>query len=109
MSARSVRDHPVMVSSVAAPDVERVFREEYARAVAVLVRVFGDIDLAEEAVQDAFAEAAYRWPKTGPPQWKLSVPRNPPWCCWTLACRRIPAARKKDFPRSPNCSRSTGS
>ena len=31
-------------------DVERVFREEYGRAVAVLVRVFGDIDVAEEAV-----------------------------------------------------------
>ena len=41
----------------ARPDVERVFREEYGRAVAVLVRVFGDIDVAEEAVQDAFAEA----------------------------------------------------
>ena len=37
------------------PTIARVFREEYGRAVAVLVRVFGDIDLAEEAVQDAFA------------------------------------------------------
>ena len=33
-------------------DVERVFREEYGRAVAVLTRVFGDIDIAEDAVQD---------------------------------------------------------
>ena len=44
-------------------DVERVFREEYGRAVAVLVRHFGDIDAAEEAVQDAFAEAVRRWPR----------------------------------------------
>ena len=38
-------------------DIARVFRQEHGRAVAVLVRRFGDIDLAEEAVQDAFAEA----------------------------------------------------
>ena len=42
-------------------EIERVFREEYGRAVAVLVRRFGDIDLAEEAVQDAFAMAVQRW------------------------------------------------
>ena len=38
-------------------EIERTFREQYGRAVAVLIRVFGDIDLAEEAVQDAFAVA----------------------------------------------------
>jgi RNA polymerase sigma-70 factor (ECF subfamily) len=48
-------------------DVARVFREEYGRAVAVLVRLLGDIDLAEEAVQDAFTEAVRRWPETGLP------------------------------------------
>ena len=37
--------------------VERVFRENYGRAVAILVRLLGDIGLAEEAVQDAFATA----------------------------------------------------
>ena len=36
--------------------IELVFREEYGRAVAVLVRVLGDIELAEDAVQDAFAD-----------------------------------------------------
>jgi RNA polymerase sigma-70 factor, ECF subfamily len=52
----------------AAPaDVERVFREEYGRAVAVLTRVFGDIDTAEDAVQDAFTEAATQWPAAGLP------------------------------------------
>jgi len=44
-----------------------VFRREYGRTVAVLVRVTGDIDAAEEAVQDAFAEAVRRWPADGPP------------------------------------------
>ena len=48
-------------------DVERVFREEYGRAVAVLVRTFGDIDIAEEAVQEAFAVAVRRWPQAGVP------------------------------------------
>src|SRR6201986_3228375 len=44
-----------------------VFRREYGRAVAVLTRLLGDIDLAEEAVQDAFATAAERWPVEGVP------------------------------------------
>jgi RNA polymerase sigma-70 factor, ECF subfamily len=63
-----------------APDVERVFREQYGRAVSVLVRVFGDIDAAEEAVQDAFAAAVQRWPSTGPPPspagWIITTARN---------------------------------
>jgi RNA polymerase sigma-70 factor, ECF subfamily len=61
-------------------DVERVFREEYGRAVAVLVRVFGDIGVAEEAVQDAFATALERWSETGPPPspagWIITTARN---------------------------------
>ncbi|MBB5084513.1 RNA polymerase sigma factor [Nonomuraea endophytica] len=60
--------------------VERVFREEYGRAVAVLVRSFGDIELAEEAVQDAFATALRRWPQDGPPAspsgWIITTARN---------------------------------
>ena len=60
--------------------VERVFRAEYGRAVAVLVRHFGDIDLAEEAVQDAFAVAAERWPVDGVPPspsgWIITTARN---------------------------------
>lgn len=48
-------------------EIEDVFREEYGRAVAVLVRSFGDIDIAEEAVQDAFTIAVRRWPDTGSP------------------------------------------
>jgi RNA polymerase sigma-70 factor (ECF subfamily) len=44
-----------------------VFREESGRAVATLVRFFGDIDVAEEAVQDAFTVAVGRWPEEGLP------------------------------------------
>jgi RNA polymerase sigma-70 factor, ECF subfamily len=57
-----------------------VFREEYGRAVAVLVRRFGDIDLAEEAVQDAFIVAVQRWPSDGlppsPAGWIITTARN---------------------------------
>jgi RNA polymerase sigma-70 factor (ECF subfamily) len=57
-----------------------VFREEYGRAVASLVRRFGDIDLAEEAVQDAFAAAVRRWPSDGlppsPAGWIITTARN---------------------------------
>jgi RNA polymerase sigma-70 factor, ECF subfamily len=47
--------------------ISEVFGREYGRAVAILVRRFGDIDLAEEAVQEAFEVAVDRWPRTGPP------------------------------------------
>jgi RNA polymerase sigma-70 factor (ECF subfamily) len=60
--------------------IEEVFREEHGRAVAVLVRVFGDVDVAEEAVQDAFAEAVRRWPESGAPPspagWIITTARN---------------------------------
>ncbi|PRX96322.1 RNA polymerase sigma factor [Allonocardiopsis opalescens] len=62
------------------PDVARVFREEHGRAVAVLVRLLGDIDLAEDAVQDAFVEALRRWPESGVPPspagWIITTARN---------------------------------
>ena len=63
-----------------ADEIERVFRQEYGRAVAVLVGVFGDIDVAEEAVQDAFAAAVQRWPSAGlppsPAGWIITTARN---------------------------------
>ncbi len=66
--------------SLPASEIDRVFREEYGRAVAVLVRIFGDIDVAEEAVQDAFAAAVQRWPSTGlppsPAGWIITTARN---------------------------------
>ena len=57
-----------------------MFREEYGRAVAVLVRRFGDIDLAQESVQDAFTVALERWPSAGlppsPAGWIITTARN---------------------------------
>ncbi len=65
---------------VGTSDIERVFREEHGRAVAVLVGRFGDIDLAEDAVQDAFTAAVARWPSTGlpptPAGWIITTARN---------------------------------
>jgi RNA polymerase sigma-70 factor, ECF subfamily len=69
-----------MVGAVGAADIERVFRAESGRAVANLVRVFGDIDIAEEAVQEAFAIAVQRWPESGlppsPAGWIITTARN---------------------------------
>jgi RNA polymerase sigma-70 factor (ECF subfamily) len=60
--------------------VEAVFRREYGRCVATLIRFLGDIDAAEEAVQDAFTAAAARWPSEGlPPNpggWIVTTARN---------------------------------
>jgi len=68
------------VPALPAGEIERVFRQEYGRAVAVLVGVFGDIDVAEEAVQDAFAAAVQRWPSAGlppsPAGWIITTARN---------------------------------
>jgi RNA polymerase sigma-70 factor (ECF subfamily) len=61
-------------------EIERVFRQEYGRAVAVLVRAFRSIDVAEESVQDAFAAAVQRWPSDGlppsPAGWIITTARN---------------------------------
>ena len=68
------------MATVSHSEIERVFREQYGRSVAVLVRVFGDIDLAEEAVQDAFTAAVARWPDSGippaPAGWIITTARN---------------------------------
>src|SRR4051794_4880592 len=62
------------------PEIDEIFRAEYGRAVAVLVRVFGDIDVAEDAVQEAFAAAVQRWPSAGlppsPAGWIVTTARN---------------------------------
>jgi RNA polymerase sigma-70 factor (ECF subfamily) len=61
-------------------DVAHVFREEWGRAVSILIRVLGDFELAEDAVQDAFATAAERWPRDGAPRhpgaWIVTTARN---------------------------------
>ena len=61
-------------------EVERTFRESSGKAVASLVRFFGDIDLAEEAVQEAFVVALERWPDAGVPPspagWIITTAKN---------------------------------
>jgi RNA polymerase sigma-70 factor (ECF subfamily) len=60
--------------------VGRIFREEWGRAVATLTRVLGDMQLAEDVVQDAFATALERWPRDGlptaPGAWIITTARN---------------------------------
>jgi RNA polymerase sigma-70 factor (ECF subfamily) len=69
--------------------IERTFRQEFGRAVATLVRLFGDIDLAEEAVQEAFVVALQRWPNAG-------VPPNPGgWIVTTARNRAIDRLRRE--------------
>jgi RNA polymerase sigma-70 factor (ECF subfamily) len=69
-------------------DVERVFREAHGQAVATLTRIFGDLTLAEDAVQDAFLVAVHRWPIDG-------VPDNPPgWIVTTARNRAIDVVRR---------------
>ena len=69
--------------------VGRLFREESGRAVATLIRVLGDFDLAEEAVQDAFVTALETWPERG-------VPDNPgAWITTTARNRAIDRLRRR--------------
>jgi RNA polymerase sigma-70 factor (ECF subfamily) len=71
--------------------VEAVFRREYGRCVATLIRFLGDIDAAEEAVQDAFTVAAARWPADG-------LPPNPgAWIVTTARNRAIDRLRRESL------------
>src|SRR5204863_630853 len=76
-------------SSAAHDVVDRVFREEQGRAVATLIRVPVDFDLAEEAVQKAFISALETWPERG-------VPANPgAWITTTARNRAIDRLRRR--------------
>jgi RNA polymerase sigma-70 factor, ECF subfamily len=69
-------------------DVERAFREAHGQAVATLTRLFGDIALAEDAVQDSFVTALDRWPRVG-------VPDNPAgWIVTTARNRAVDVVRR---------------
>ena len=85
MSSQAPRTLPA-----SAPDsVERAFRHESGRAVATLIRVLGDFDLAEDAVQDAFAKAVATWPRDG-------IPRNPgAWITTTARNAAIDRLRRE--------------
>jgi RNA polymerase sigma-70 factor (ECF subfamily) len=69
--------------------IDRIFREQYGRAVAVLVRTFGDIDIAEEAVADAFTQAVQHWPSSGLP------PSPAGWIITTARHRAIDRLRRE--------------
>ena len=61
-------------------EIEKIFRDEAGRVLATLIRLVGDFDLAEDALQDAFAVALQRWPEVDPPSnpraWLVNVGRN---------------------------------
>ena len=69
-----------VAAQVEAAAVERDFREAHGQAVATLVRIFGDITLAEDAVQEAFVVASDRWRTNGippnPAGWIIAIARN---------------------------------
>jgi RNA polymerase sigma-70 factor (ECF subfamily) len=70
-------------------ELARAYRDERARSIAILGRVLGDLDLAEDAVQDAFVKAAERWPRDG-------VPANPgAWIVATARNRAIDRIRRE--------------
>ncbi|HEV8566545.1 MAG TPA: sigma-70 family RNA polymerase sigma factor [Actinoplanes sp.] len=76
-----------------AAEVGRIFREESGRSVAALIGVFGDIDVAEDAVQEAFAVALRKWPGDG-------LPPNPGgWITTTARNRAIDRLRRESRGR----------
>ncbi|WP_330475144.1 RNA polymerase sigma factor [Terrabacter sp. C0L_2] len=75
--------------TVTSADIARVFRAEHGRAVSVLIRALGDIDLAEDAVQDAFTVAVERWPRDGMP------PSPAGWIITTARRRAIDRLRRE--------------
>lgn len=77
----------------ASETLERVFREEYGRIIATLIRLSGSFDLAEESLQDAFASAAANWQRDG-------VPRNPGAWLTTVAHRKLLDAVRREQTRT---------
>jgi RNA polymerase sigma-70 factor, ECF subfamily len=74
-------------------EVGRIFREESGRSLAALIRAFGDIDVAEDAVQEAFAVALGKWPRDG-------VPPNPGgWITTTARNQAIDRLRRESRGR----------
>lgn len=73
--------------------LEQVFREEYGRIIATLIRISGSFDLAEEALQEAFTSAASKWEREGTPQ-------NPGAWLTTVAHRKLLDAVRRDRTRT---------
>src|ERR1041385_3803037 len=69
--------------------IENLYRRESGRVLATLVRLLGDLDLAEEAMHEAFAAALESWPKTG-------IPEKPrPWLISTARFKAIDNMRRR--------------
>src|SRR3974390_3262080 len=69
--------------------IETLYRSESGRVLATLVRLLGDLDLAEESMHEAFAAALDTWPKTG-------IPDKPrPWLISTARFKAIDAMRRR--------------
>jgi RNA polymerase sigma-70 factor (ECF subfamily) len=87
-------DAPDSGSRLEVAEVGRIFREEFGRSAAALVRAFGDIDVAEDAVQEAFAIALRKWPRDG-------LPPNPGgWITTTARNRGIDRLRRESRGRA---------
>jgi RNA polymerase sigma-70 factor (ECF subfamily) len=83
-------------------DLEALYRDERPRALATLIRLLGDFDLAEDALQEAFAAALQQWPRD-------AMPRNPR--AWLVSTARHKAIdhlrRRRDWPRGWRRSRTS--
>ena len=79
--------------SAAGETLEKVFREEYGRIVATLIRISGSFDLAEEALQEAFTSATSKWETEG-------TPHSPGAWLTTVAHRRLVDAIRRDKTRN---------
>src|SRR5713101_2689696 len=77
----------------ASETIERAFREEYGRIIATLIRISGSFDLAEEALQEAFASAILNWEKYG-------TPRNPGAWLTTVAHRKLLDSVRREKTKS---------
>jgi len=78
--ARALRNDESIAMRMTPTEIEKIFRDEAGRALATLIRLVGDFDLAEDALQDAVAVALERWPDgnlpANPRAWLVNVGRN---------------------------------
>src|ERR1041385_8381328 len=79
--------------SQARETLDKVFREEYGRIIATMIRISGSFDLAEEALQEAFTSAASKWEREG-------TPNNPGAWLTTVAHRKVVDAIRRDRTRT---------
>jgi len=94
LSLPSQSKYGTLAGVLAASEIlEQVFREQYGRIIATLIRISGSFDLAEEALQEAFAAAAASWEREGPP-------RNPGAWLTTTSHRKLLDALRREKTRT---------